>query len=74
MNTSGTFFWMIFFGAITWLVILFAVFRNIATRKDITTGSKTFWLIIIFFIPVAGLVAYLILGKKAVRQNDRKNY
>ncbi|HVK96656.1 MAG TPA: PLDc N-terminal domain-containing protein [Flavisolibacter sp.] len=68
MNTSGAIFWTILIGAVVWLVLLFATFRGIAKRNDLTTITKVIWVLIIFMAPVLGLITYFIFGKKVERR------
>lgn len=67
MDSSSFIFWMVLLIAVVWLVLLFVTFRQIACRTDISVVRKAFWIIVIFLAPVLGLIAYVALGKRALK-------
>ncbi len=74
-NTWGTgsviwtmcvfFFWMIYI----WIFI--TVFADIFRRNDIGGGSKALWIVLIIFLPLIGLLAYMIARPKMTEQDKQ---
>ena len=52
------FFWMIYL----WMFI--TVFADIFRRHDMSGGKKAFWIIFVIFIPLIGIIAYMIARPK----------
>jgi type VI protein secretion system component VasK len=59
------FFWMIFI----WMFI--TVFSDIFRRNDIGGGKKAMWIIFIIFIPLLGILIYLIARPKMTEQDKQ---
>jgi magnesium-transporting ATPase (P-type) len=49
-----------FFLFFAWLMCLFWVFADIFRSRDIGGGVKTLWVIVIIFLPLLGVLVYLI--------------
>ena len=74
-NTWGTgsviwtmcifFFWMIYI----WIFI--TVFADIFRRNDIGGGAKAGWIIFLIFIPLVGLLVYMIARPKMTEQDKQ---
>lgn len=46
-------------------IILFVVaIINILKSTFVTTKDKVIWLMIVFFVPLAGAIIYFVIGKK----------
>ena len=56
------FFWMIYL----WMFI--TVFADIFRRHDMSGGKKAFWIIFVIFIPLIGIIAYMIARPKPLTQ------
>ena len=56
-------FWtmLVFFAWVIWFWLLITVFTDIFRRHDASGGKKALWLIFILFVPLVGLLAYLIV-------------
>jgi hypothetical protein len=56
-------FWTMFefFAWVAWIWLLIYVCMDIFRSRDLSGGSKALWLVFVFFIPVIGLLAYLIV-------------
>ena len=73
-------FWTIFeiFLWIIWFWILITVFIDIFRSHDLSGGAKALWFLFVLFIPLIGVVVYLIArgdkmhehGVQAARQQD----
>jgi ABC-type multidrug transport system fused ATPase/permease subunit len=68
-------FWsmFIFFLWIIWIWILITVFIDIFRSHDLSGGAKALWFLFVLFIPVIGVLVYLIarggkMHEHAVRQ------
>jgi Short C-terminal domain/Phospholipase_D-nuclease N-terminal len=57
------FFWMIYI----WMFI--TVFADIFRRHDIGGGKKAIWIIFIIFIPLIGIIVYMIARPKHLAQD-----
>jgi type VI protein secretion system component VasK len=62
---SVFFFWMIYI----WIFI--TVFADIFRRNDIGGGKKAMWIIFIIFLPLIGLLAYMIARPKMTEQDKQ---
>ncbi len=56
-------FWTMFefFAWVAWIWLLIYVCMDIFRSRDLSGGSKALWFVFVFFIPVIGLLAYLIV-------------
>ena len=68
------------FGSVLWAMIVFffwfmliwmfiAVFADIFRRNDLSGGMKAFWIILIFIIPLIGILIYVIARPKMTEQD-----
>jgi Phospholipase_D-nuclease N-terminal len=55
-------FWtmFIFFLWVIWIWILITVFTGIFRSPDLSGGAKALWFVFVLFIPLTGVLAYLI--------------
>jgi hypothetical protein len=55
-------FWtaLMIFCWVAWFMLLFRVFGDLFSRKDIGGGAKTGWVVVTLFLPFVGVFAYLI--------------
>ena len=73
-------FWsmFIFFLWIIWIWILITVFIDIFRSKDLSGGAKALWVLFVLFIPLIGVLVYLIarggkMHERAVRQAQQQD-
>ena len=73
-------FWsmFIFFLWIIWIWILITVFIDIFRSKDLSGGAKALWFLFVLFIPLIGVLVYLIarggkMHERAVRQAQQQD-
>ena len=59
------FFWMIYI----WIFI--TVFADIFRRNDIGGGKKAMWIVFLIFIPLIGLLVYMIARPKMTEQDKQ---
>jgi hypothetical protein len=68
-------FWTMFefFAWVAWLWVLIYVVMDIFRSRDLSGGAKAGWFVFVFFIPVIGLLVYLIArgGKMHDRAEER---
>jgi hypothetical protein len=57
------FFWMIYI----WMFI--TVFADIFRRQDMSGGKKAMWTILVIFLPLIGIIAYMIARPKHLAQD-----
>ena len=58
----GDYFWTMF-AFFFWFMLIWmfiAVFADIIRRKDLSGGAKAGWIILIFFLPLIGILIYVI--------------
>jgi hypothetical protein len=58
----GDYFWTMF-AAFFWFMLIWmfiAVFADIIRRKDLSGGGKAGWIVLIFILPLFGILIYLI--------------
>jgi hypothetical protein len=65
MEFTGVALWILILLLVLWLVVLFTSIRGLVNRDDIGIGLKIFWTLVISMAPVVGLIAYVIIGRKA---------
>lgn len=55
-------FWTMFefFAFVAWIWLLIYVCTDIFRNRDLSGGAKALWLLFVFFIPLIGLLVYLI--------------
>ncbi len=59
------FFWMIYI----WMFI--AIFGDILRRNDIGGGKKAMWIIFVIFLPLLGILVYMIARPKMTEQDKQ---
>ena len=74
------FFWTIFeiFLWVIWIWILIYVFIDIFRSRDLSGGAKALWFIFVLFIPLVGVLVYLIarggkMHERAVQQAQQQD-
>jgi len=58
----GDYFWTLF-AFFFWIMLIWmfiAVFADIIRRKDLSGGGKAGWIVLIFILPLFGILIYLI--------------
>jgi hypothetical protein len=60
---------IVFFAWVMWFWLVIATFADIFRRNDISGWWKAFWTIIIFIIPLIGVLIYLIARPKMTEQD-----
>jgi hypothetical protein len=73
-------FWTIFeiFLWIIWIWILIYVFIDIFRSRDLSGGAKALWFIFVLFIPLIGVLVYLLvrggsMHERAVQQTQQQD-
>src|SRR5512133_3572517 len=70
LNVIWTMF--VFFGLVLWIWLLFVIFTDIFRRHDIGGWAKAGWSVLIIFLPLVGVLAYLIAqGKHMAERRDK---
>jgi hypothetical protein len=71
------------FGSVLWAMIVFffwfmliwmfiGVFADIFRREDLSGGAKAGWIILIFILPLLGILIYMIARPKMTEQDQRE--
>lgn len=61
-------FWtmLIFFGFVIWIWILFSIFADLFRRRDISGWMKFLWILFVVFLPLLGVLMYLIFEHRGM--------
>jgi hypothetical protein len=62
---------VVFMFWVMYLWIFISVFMDVFRRDDIHGGMKAVWIIVLFWIPFIGILAYIITRPKATPQDVR---
>jgi len=63
---------LIFVGFIMWIWLAIMVFMDIFRRRDIGGFAKAIWIIFIIFIPLLGVLVYLIAYHQGIADRNEK--
>ena len=69
----GDFFWTMF-AFFFWFMLIWmfiAVFADIFRRRDLSGGAKAGWILLIFILPLFGILIYVI-ARPTVTDQDRE--
>jgi len=69
----GDFFWTMF-AFLFWFMLIWmfiAVFADIFRRRDLSGGAKAGWILLIFILPLFGILIYVI-ARPSVTDQDRE--
>ncbi len=66
LNIIWTMF--VFFAFVIWIWTLFAVFADLFRRHDISGWGKAGWTVFVIFLPLLGVLAYLITQGKEMAE------
>jgi hypothetical protein len=69
LNLMWTF--LVFFGFVIWLMLLFRVFADLFRRDDIGGWGKTGWTAFVIFLPFLGVFTYLIAEGRKMADRDQ---
>ena len=63
-------FWsmVIFFLFVMWIWILIAIFADVFSRHDIGGGMKALWTVVLLFIPLFGVLVYMIAESRGMAE------
>src|SRR5215831_12002401 len=73
-STIGDIFWgmVIFFFWFMLIWIFIAIFSDIFRREDLSGWGKAGWIILIFILPLIGILIYVIARPKMTAQDKRE--
>jgi hypothetical protein len=61
---------LVFFAWVSWFWFLISVASDVFRRHDIGGGKKTVWLLFMLFVPIIGVVSYLVAnGDEMAKRN-----
>lgn len=63
---------LVFMGFIMWIWLAISVFADIFRRHDMGGFTKAIWIIFVIFIPLAGVLVYLIAYSKGIAERSAK--
>ena len=64
---------LIFMGLILWIWLAIAIFADIFRRHDMGGFTKAVWIIFIIFIPLVGVLVYLIAYHNAIADRNESS-
>ena len=70
-----TFLWslIVIFFMVVYLMMLFSIIVDIFRRHDIHGGKKAMWLLFLLFLPLIGLISYLIVNGHGIAERQAKD-
>jgi predicted PurR-regulated permease PerM len=70
-----TFLWslIVIFFMVVYFMMLFSIIVDIFRRHDIHGGKKAMWLLFLLFLPLVGLIAYLIVNGHGIAERQAKD-
>lgn len=73
-------FWTLFeiFAFVVWFWLLFVVLTDVFRSRDLSGGAKAAWTIFVIFLPLIGILAYLVtrgrsMNERAVQRAQQQN-
>ncbi len=68
-------FWTIFevFLWVVWFWILITVFIDIFRSRDLSGGAKALWFVFVLFIPLVGVLVYLIVRGSSMHERQARD-
>lgn len=69
-------FWtmFLFFAWVAWIWLLVYVLMDIFRSSDLSGGAKALWVLFVFFIPVIGLLCYLIARGGEMQERSEQRF
>jgi len=64
LNEISTFNWVLLAIVGIWFIVLVISLVTLWNRRDIILPKRIFWMAVILFAPVVGLILYLFVGAK----------
>ena len=68
-------FWtmILFFFWVAWIWVLIGIITDVFRRHDTSGWVKAMWIILLIFLPFAGVLAYLIVNSKGMAERSAKH-
>jgi len=68
-------FWtmIIFFAWVIWFWLLITILADVFRRHDIGGGKKTLWVLFVIFVPLIGVLAYLLVNSGHMAERNVKD-
>src|SRR6185369_6428840 len=63
---------LVFFGFVIWIWVLFMVFADLFSRNDVSGWGKAGWTLLVIFLPLLGVLIYLIAEGKGMAERRAK--
>jgi hypothetical protein len=61
---------LVFFAWVAWFWLLISVASDVFRRHDIGGGKKTVWLLFMLFVPLIGVLSYLIANNEEMTKRN----
>jgi len=67
-------FWtlIIFFAWVSWFWLLITILADVFRRHDIGGGKKTLWVLFVIFVPLIGVLTYLLVNSGGMADRSTK--
>jgi hypothetical protein len=67
-------FWtmLIFFAWVIWFWLLITILADVFRRHDIGGGKKTLWVLFVIFVPLIGVLTYLLVNSGGMAERSNK--
>jgi Short C-terminal domain/Phospholipase_D-nuclease N-terminal len=68
-------FWtlIIFFAWVIWFWLLITILADVFRRHDIGGGKKTLWVLFVIFVPLIGVLTYLLINSGGMADRNVKD-
>jgi hypothetical protein len=63
---------LIFIGFLMWIFLAIQVFSDVFRRRDMGGFAKALWIVAVFFLPLVGVLAYLIIYHASIAERSQR--
>jgi hypothetical protein len=63
---------LIFFAWVIWFWLLITILADVFRRHDIGGGKKTLWVLFVIFVPLIGVLTYLLVNSGGMAERSNK--
>jgi NADH:ubiquinone oxidoreductase subunit 6 (subunit J) len=64
---------LIFIGFVMWIFLAISMFSDIFRRRDMGGFPKVLWILAVFFLPLVGVLAYLLIYHASIAERSRRD-
>ena len=64
---------LIFIGFVMWIFLAISMFSDIFRRRDMGGFAKVLWIVAVFFLPLFGVLAYLLIYHASIAERSQRD-